>query len=73
VGEGDLVSHHLRDWLVSRQRRWGTPIPLVVCGGCGPQPLPPAQLPLLVPPPNTDLNQWKHTTCPKLVFLPFIT
>ncbi|XP_059473924.1 leucine--tRNA ligase, mitochondrial isoform X2 [Neocloeon triangulifer] len=65
LGDGVPVSHHLRDWLVSRQRRWGTPIPIVLCPSCGPQPVPEEELPVLVPPSNMDLNTWKQKSCPK--------
>ncbi|CAB3364662.1 Hypothetical predicted protein [Cloeon dipterum] len=65
LGEGNLVSHHLRDWLVSRQRRWGTPIPIVHCISCGPQPVPAEQLPVIVASADEDINKWKQTSCPK--------
>ncbi|MCB2074193.1 MAG: leucine--tRNA ligase [Novosphingobium sp.] len=72
-GEGK-TQYRLRDWGVSRQRYWGTPIPFIHCDGCGVVPVPKEQLPVELPedvdfstPGNPLLRHatWKHVDCPK--------
>ncbi len=69
------VQYRLRDWLVSRQRYWGAPIPIVYCQTCGMQPVPEDQLPVRLPidvefrptgeSPLRLSKTFLHTTCPK--------
>jgi len=72
-GEGKTV-WRLRDWGVSRQRYWGTPIPFIHCGACGVGPVPKDQLPVTLPedvdfsvPGNPLVRHptWKHVVCPQ--------
>ena len=72
LGKG-ATSYRLRDWLVSRQRYWGCPIPIIHCDECGAVPVPEDQLPVELPDdvtfdePSNPLERhptWKHTTCP---------
>ncbi|MDE2436568.1 MAG: leucine--tRNA ligase [Sphingomonadales bacterium] len=71
-GTGTTV-WRLRDWGVSRQRYWGTPIPFIHCDACGVVPVPKAQLPVVLPEdvdfktPGNPLDRhptWKHVDCP---------
>jgi leucyl-tRNA synthetase len=72
-GKG-TVQYRLRDWGVSRQRYWGTPIPIIHCQSCGPVPVPRDQLPMVLPEdvsfeaPGNPLARhatWKNVECPK--------
>ncbi len=75
IGKGS-VRYKLRDWLISRQRYWGAPIPVVYCEKCGVVPVPVEDLPVVLPDEkDVDFNregmspletaeEWKHTKCP---------
>lgn len=76
IGE-KKTNYKLRDWVFSRQRYWGEPIPLVYCECCGWQPIPESELPLELPEvdsyeptengesPLAKMEEWIQTTCPK--------
>src|SRR5947209_9133965 len=69
------VTYRLKDWGISRQRYWGTPIPMLYCSACGIVPVPEDQLPVILPDniettqqggsPLGKLTDWVNTTCPK--------
>lgn len=72
---GYLTSSKLQDWLISRQRYWGTPVPIIHCKVCGPQSVPEDQLPVKLPILNVQsgkkftslesAEEWVKTACPK--------
>jgi leucyl-tRNA synthetase len=82
AGEGEgfvkrKVNYKLRDWLFSRQRYWGEPIPIIKCDSCGNVPVPEEELPLLLPEidnyepsgtgesPLAKIDSWVNVKCPK--------
>jgi len=75
-GFGRLTTQYrLKDWGISRQRYWGTPIPIIYCEPCGVVPVPEEDLPVVLPPnikltgrghsPLADVPEFVNTTCPK--------
>lgn len=77
IGQGGpATTYHLHDWLISRQRYWGAPIPIIHCDECGAVPVPEKELPVLLPQGNVDFKpkgksplaanrDFMETNCPK--------
>ncbi|KAG0309764.1 hypothetical protein BGZ98_008221 [Dissophora globulifera] len=71
----EKTSYRIRDWLLSRQRYWGAPIPMIHCHGCGPVPVPAEDLPVVLPmdvsftgrggSPLQQIESWVNCSCPK--------
>ncbi|CAO3569825.1 unnamed protein product [Mortierella alpina] len=71
----EKTSFRIRDWLLSRQRYWGAPIPMIHCQGCGPVPVPAEDLPVVLPmdvsftgrggSPLKQIEDWVKCPCPK--------